>query len=142
MELKGSLVRLAGAGAALALGSTVMVLAAPSASAASANISLPYGASYYTGTATWSNRGVGIDGSFKATGCRRVYARAFAGSTTLDFQSTSTWCNRSGPADFSLTADVVGGSDNIWVYMTDENGTHLKEQTCYRSSGVCIDGLH
>ena len=71
-----------------------------------------------------------------------VYARAFAGSTTLDFRSTSTWCNTSGLADFSLTADVVGGSDNIWVYMTDENGTHLKEQTCYRSSGVCIDGLH
>ena len=142
MELKGSLVRLAGAGAALALGSTVMVLAAPSATAASANVSLPYGASYYTGTASWSNRSVAIDGSFKATGCRRVYARAFAGSTSLDFKSTSTWCDRSGPADFALVANVVGGSDNIWVYMTDENGTYLKGQTCYRSSGACIDGLH
>ncbi|SHM90699.1 hypothetical protein [Actinacidiphila paucisporea] len=142
MELKGRLIRLAGAGAALALGSTVMVFAAPSATAASANVSLPYGASYYTGTATWSNRSVAIDGSFKATGCRRVYARAFAGSTSLDFRSTSTWCDTSGPADFTLVADVVGGSDNIWVYMTDENGKYLKEQTCYRSSGVCIDGLH
>lgn len=142
MELKGSLLRLAGAGVTLALGSTVMVLAAPSASAASANVRLPYGASNYTGTATWSNRAVAIDGSFKATGCRRVYARAFAGSTTLDFRSTSTWCDTSGPANFDLTADVVGGSDNIWVYMTDQNGVHLKEQTCYRASGTCIDGLY
>lgn len=115
---------------------------ATAAVAAAANISIEYGASYYKGTATWSNRSVYVNGSFKATGCRRVYARAFAGSTSLDFQSTSTWCNRSGPADFPLEANVVGGSDNIWVYMTDEDQKYLKGQTCYRSSGSCIDGLH
>ncbi|SFF75475.1 hypothetical protein SAMN05216251_12771 [Actinacidiphila alni] len=120
-----------------------MVLAAPPASAASAAVDLRYTASYYVGTASWSNRSVTIDASsFKATGCRRVYAAAWAGSTRLDFRSTSTWCNRSGPADFHLTADVVGGSDNIWVYMTDTDPDHhLVEQTCYRSSGVCFDGL-
>jgi len=120
-----------------------MVFAATPATAAVAasTVSIEYGASYYKGTATWSNRSVFVNGSFKATGCRRVYARAFAGSTSLDFRSTSTWCDTSGPADFSLAADVVGGSDNIWVYMTDENGTYLEGQTCY-SSGSCIDGLH
>ena len=119
-----------------------MVLAAPPASAASAAVNLPYGASYYVGTASWSNRSVTIDASFKATGCRRVYAVAWAGSTLLDSRSTSTWCDTSGPADFSLNADVVGGSDNIWVYMTDTDpNNHLVERTCYRSSGVCVVGL-
>jgi hypothetical protein len=114
---------------------------ATAVSAAAATISIEYGASYYKGTANWSNRSVGIDASFKASNCRRVYARAFAGSTSLDFKSSSTWCNRSGPADFALAANVVGGSDNIWVYMTDENQNYLKGQTCYRA-GYCIDGLH
>ncbi|MGW7194722.1 hypothetical protein [Streptomyces chryseus] len=118
-----------------------VVFAATPATAAAATVSIEYGASYYKGTANWSNRSVGVNGSFKATGCRRVYARAFAGSTTLDFKSSSTWCNRSGPANFTLDANVVGGSDNIWVYMTDENQKYLAGQTCYRT-GYCIDGLH
>ena len=112
------------------------------AAAAAATVSIEYGASYYKGTASWSNRSVGIDASFKASNCRRVYARAFAGSTSLDFKSSSTWCNRSGPADFTLVADVVGGSDNIWVYMTDENGNYLKGLTCYRAGYYCVAGLH
>jgi len=118
-----------------------MVFTATPALAAAANVSVVYTESYYKGTASWSNRSVTIDGSFKATGCRRVYAEAFAGSTPLDFRSTSTWCDTAGPADFSLSADVVGGSDNIWVYMTDGTGAFLKGQTCYRSSGLCYDGL-
>ncbi|MFD4631127.1 hypothetical protein ACFVYR_07960 [Streptomyces sp. NPDC058284] len=115
--------------------------AAPASAAGAATFSIEYGASYYKGTASWSNRSVSVDGSFKASNCRRVYARAFAGSTSLDFKSSSTWCNRSGPADFALAANVVGGSDNIWLYMTDENQNYLKGQTCYRA-GYCVDGLH
>ncbi|MFI9106537.1 hypothetical protein ACIGXA_39175 [Streptomyces fildesensis] len=119
-----------------------MVFAAtPATAAGSAPVSVEYTASYYKGTATWSNRSVFVNGSFKASNCRRVYARAFAGSTSLDFRSTSTWCNRSGPSDFSLDANVVGGSDNIWIYMTDENGKYLSGQTCYRIGGYCVDGL-
>ncbi|MCX4671944.1 hypothetical protein OG453_35600 [Streptomyces sp. NBC_01381] len=110
--------------------------------AAAATVSIEYGASDYEGTVSWSNRSVGIDAWFKASNCRRVYARAFAGSTSLDFKSSSTWCNRSGPADFALAANVVGGSDNVWVYMTDENGNYLKGQTCYRAGYYCIAGLH
>ncbi|MFF6918634.1 hypothetical protein [Streptomyces sp. NPDC012466] len=106
-----------------------------------APISIVYGASYYKGTATWSNRSVDVQGSFKATGCRRMYAHAWAGDTELDYRSTSTWCDRSGSAPFPLEANVVGGSDSIWVYMTDANGNYLKGQTCYRSSDICVDGL-
>ncbi|GAA1537039.1 hypothetical protein GCM10009730_52860 [Streptomyces albidochromogenes] len=127
--------------AASVAGTAFAATPATAASAAAAAVSIEYGASYYKGTASWSNRSVSVDASFKATGCRRVYARAFAGSTSLDFKSSSTWCNRSGPADFALAANVVGGSDNIWVYMTDENQKYLKGQTCYRA-GYCIDGLH
>lgn len=104
--------------------------------------SIVYGASYYNGTATFYNRSVDVKGAFKATGYRRVYARAWAGTTSLDFQSTGTWYNRSGSANFTLKADVVGGADHIWVYMTDENQKYLKGETCYRGIYDCIDGLH
>ncbi|MEV7192215.1 hypothetical protein AB0N81_10430 [Streptomyces sp. NPDC093510] len=103
---------------------------------------IEYGASYYKGTVTWTNRSVGVDGTAKASGCRRFYARAFAGSTSLDFKSSSTWCNRSGPVRFDLSANVVGGANKVWVYMTDENQTYLKGQTCYRNMSQCVDGLH
>ncbi|MEU3743291.1 hypothetical protein AB0E78_40365 [Streptomyces sp. NPDC032198] len=137
-----SRVRKAGVAVTAAASVAAMALAAtPASAAASATVSIEYGASYYKGTASWSNRSVGIDAVFKASNCRRVYARAFAGSTSLDFKSSSTWCNRSGPADFTLAANVVGGSDNIWVYMTDENQNYLRGVTCYRA-GYCIDGLH
>lgn len=118
-----------------------MVFAATPATAtatASASFSLDVGASYYKGTASWSNRTVTIDGSFKATGCRRVYAEAYAGDTPLGLQSTSTWCDRSGPQDFSLNADVVGGSDNVYIYMTDANLQFLEGRVCYRDDGHCI----
>jgi hypothetical protein len=127
--------------AALSVAGMAFAATPATATAAAATVSIEYGASYYKGTASWSNRSVSVDASFKASNCRRVYARAFAGSTSLDFRSSSTWCNRSGPADFALDANVVGGSDNIWVYMTDENQNYLKGQTCYRA-GYCIDGLH
>ncbi|MEV6878665.1 hypothetical protein [Amycolatopsis sp. NPDC051128] len=136
-------------GAAVAAVASVagMVFAAAPATATVADyptstFSIVYGASYYKGTATFYNRSVGVDGAFKASNCRRIYARAFAGSTSLDFVSSSTWCNRSGPASLPLDANVVGGADNIWVYMTDENQTYLAGQTCYRGVSACVNGLH
>ncbi|NUK26893.1 hypothetical protein [Streptomyces lunaelactis] len=134
-------------GAAVTAAASVagMVFAATPATAtvaAASTFSVKYTVSYYNGTATWSNRSVDVNGSFKASNCRRVYVQAFAGSTSLDEKNTSTWCNRSGPLHFPpLDANVVGGSDNIWVYMTDGDQNYLAGQTCYRS-GYCIDGLH
>lgn len=125
---------------AVASAAGMVFAATPAAAAGSAPFSVIYTASSYEGTATWSNRSVGVKGWFKASNCRRVYVQAFAGSTTLDFQSSSTWCNRSGEANFTLDANVVGGSDNIWVWMTtDDYRVVLKAQTCYRS-GYCVEG--
>jgi hypothetical protein len=124
-----------------------MVFAAAPATAATtaypvSYFALKYGESYYNGTATFTNRSVDVIGAFKASNSRRVYARAWAGSTSLDFKSTSLWTNRAGEAHLPLDANRVGGSDNIWVYMTDENDYPLVEQTCYRGSTYCVDGLH
>ncbi|MBT2505840.1 hypothetical protein J7I98_07965 [Streptomyces sp. ISL-98] len=136
-------------GAAVAAAASVagMVFAATPATAAVADyptstFSIEVGASYYKGTATWYNRSVEVNGAFKATGCRRVYARAFTGTTSRAFVSSSTWCDRSGPVRLALDVPFAGGADNIWVYMTDGAQNYLEGQTCYRSSGYCIDGLH
>ncbi|MFK4066318.1 hypothetical protein [Streptomyces sp. NPDC029674] len=99
------------------------------------------GASYYRGTVTWYNRSADVNGTANASGCRRYYGRAFAGSTSLDFKSSSTWCNRSGNVRLPLNANVVGGADRVWVYMTDENQNLIKGQTCYRGYTSCYDGL-
>ncbi|WP_436500456.1 hypothetical protein [Actinokineospora sp. HUAS TT18] len=124
-----------------------MVFAAAPASATVAEyptstFKVPYGASFYNGTATWFNRAVEVTGTFRATGCRRIYARAFAGSNSLAFVSSSTWCGTTAPATLALDTNVVGGADNIWVYMTDDTGKYLHGQTCYRGASTCIDGRH
>lgn len=130
--------------AAVASVAGMVFTAAPATAAAypTSDFRIPYGASFYNGTVTWYNRSINVTGTFRATGCRRIYARAFAGSTSLGFRSSSTWCDTTAPATLSPPADVVGGADNAWVYMTDAAGNYLHGQTCYRSSGVCIDGLH
>lgn len=136
------------AGAAVAAVASVagMVFAAAPATAAeypTSSFSISDGeGSYYYGTATWYNRSVGLTGTFKAVQCRRIYGRAFTGSTSLDFKSSSTWCNRTGQAPMGLDANVVGGADNIWVYMTDPYGNYIDGDTCYRNYSVCVDGLH
>ena len=133
-------------GAVVASVAGMVFAAAPATATVAAyptsTFSIVYGASYYKGTVTWYNRSVDVTGAFKATGCRRIYARSFAGSTSLDFVSSSTWCDRSGPATLSPDANVAGGADNAWVYMTDGDQNYLAGQTCYRSSSTCIDGLH
>lgn len=75
------------AGAVVAAAASVagMVFAAAPASATVAayptsDFSIEVGASYYKGTVTWYNRSVSVNGAFKASGCRRVYAEAIAGT--------------------------------------------------------------
>lgn len=135
-------------GAVVAAATSVagMVFAAPPATATVAayptsTFEIVVGASYFKGTVTWYNRSVGVTGAFKATGCRRAYGQAFKGSAPLKFANTSTWCDRSGPVTLDVKTDVVGGADNIWVYMTDGNLERLEGQTCYRGASTCIDGL-
>ncbi len=96
------------------------------------------GASYYKGTVTWYNRSVGVTGAFKAVGCRRVYAEARAGSTFLDWDSSSTWCDKSGQAPISLDANVTGGATKVYVWMTTGNPAEgLEYVTCYRGVSAC-----
>ncbi|MGX7828011.1 hypothetical protein ACTG9Q_23275 [Actinokineospora sp. 24-640] len=131
--------------AAVASVAGMVFTAAPAAADyPTSTFALPYTASYYNGTATWYNRSVGVTGTFKASNCRRIYVKAFKGSTTLDFKSTSLWCDRTGTASFTLDANVVGGADNIWIYMTYMDGAierNLVERTCYRSLSYCVNGL-
>ncbi|MEU4770012.1 hypothetical protein AB0H12_43020 [Actinosynnema sp. NPDC023794] len=63
--------------------------------------------SYYAGTVTWYNRAVGITGTFKAVGCRRVYGKAWA-SDELDWNNSALWCNHTRTQPIELDADVVG----------------------------------
>jgi hypothetical protein len=122
---------------------TGMVFATPPATAAAyptSTFSIQVGASYYTGTVTWYNRAVGVTGAFKAVGCRRVYADARIASNgrRLDIQSSSTWCDESGPAPLPLDADVAGGATKVNVWMTTENPKHgLEHFTCYRDINEC-----
>ncbi|MGW4063916.1 hypothetical protein ACWEGE_36905 [Amycolatopsis sp. NPDC004747] len=130
------------AGAVVAAVASVagMVSAATPATAAAyptSEFAMPYTVSYYNGTVTWFNRSVEVSGVFKASNCRRIYARAYAGNTSLDFRSTSLWCNRAGTATLNLDANVVGGADSVWIYMTDETDRHLVERICYRD-GYCL----
>ncbi|GAA4435959.1 hypothetical protein GCM10023148_42540 [Actinokineospora soli] len=117
--------------------------AAPAAATTTAyptsSFRIEVGASYYIGKVTWYNRAVGVDGAFKAVGYRRVYAQAWAGGTWLDWQSSSTWYNTSGPASLPLTADVEGGANSVDVWMTSDNPYDgLEYFTCYRGNSVCV----
>jgi hypothetical protein len=134
--------------AAVASVAAMMFVAAPAGAAPAGVASYPtstfditYGASYYRGTLTWYNRSVGVTGTFRAVACRRVYGVAWANNVELDYRSSSTWCDTVGTATIPLAADQPGGANITWIYMTDGAGTFLKGQTCYRTAGVCVDGL-
>lgn|SRR5688500_17484066 len=130
-----------GAAVAAVVSVAGMVSAATPATAAgypTSTFSIEVGASYYKGTVTWYNRAVGVDGAFKAVGERRIYAQAWAASTWLDWNSSSTWVDRSGPASLPLVADVAGGATRVQVWMTSGDPYDgLEYFTCYRGESVC-----
>lgn len=126
--------------AAVASVAGTVFAAAPATAAAYPTSTFPIevGASYYKGTVTWYNRAVGVDGAFKAVGERRIYAQAWAGRTWLDWNSSSTWTDRSGPASLPLDADVAGGATRVQVWMTSGDPYDgLEYFTCYRGESVC-----
>ncbi|NUT97257.1 MAG: hypothetical protein HOY78_35080 [Saccharothrix sp.] len=118
-----------------------MVLGAAPATAAdypTTPFSIEVGASYYKGSVTWYNRAVEVVGSFKAVGCRRVYAQAWAGGTWLGWQSSSTWCDRSGPVTLGIPADISGGATEVDVWMTSGDARDgLEYFLCYRATDHC-----
>lgn len=88
--------------------------------------------SSFSGRITWYNRSVTVDAHLHAVGCRRVYATAWAGTTPLDTRSSSTHCNNDSEQIINLVADVPGGSDHVYVSLTDANGKVLDSGYYFR----------
>ncbi|MEV4065596.1 hypothetical protein [Nonomuraea dietziae] len=123
---------------------TGMVFAAAPATAVAyptSTFPIKVGESYYKGTVTWYNRAVSVTGAFKAVGCRRVYADARIANSgqRLDWQSSSTWCDESGPATLPLNADVAGGATKVNVWMTTGKANEgLEHFVCYPDYSTCF----
>ncbi|MEU4445366.1 hypothetical protein AB0K14_22140 [Actinosynnema sp. NPDC050801] len=125
--------------AALAAPATAPADTATVAGYPTSSFSIVYGASYYRGTVTWYNRAVGVTGTFKAVGCRRIYGEAWNNDTFLDDASSSTWCDRVGSAPFTLDANTVGGANEVYIWMTTEDPRYFLEGVvCYRGVSVCV----
>lgn len=102
------------------------------------SFAITYGASYYNGTVTWYNRSATVSGTLKATGCRRVYGQAFAGAAEKAYKSSSTQCDSTTPQTLILPADVPGGADTVYIWMTDGTGKALgTERECHPTDSVC-----
>lgn len=124
--------------AAVAAAAGLVLVGTPAATAAPAGTSHDFlvygadGASYITGSVSFSNRSATVDATLHAVGCRRGYAYAFAGTTQLDVVSTSTHCNSNTGETFPLTADVVGGANHVKVSITDQYGKNARYADIYR----------
>ena len=77
--------------------------------------------SYASGTLTWYNRSVGVDGTRRARACRRAWFGAYGASgKELDTKSTGTKCNTTYPLKTGLVADVPGGATYVIVCIDNE----------------------
>ncbi|MCG5214261.1 hypothetical protein, partial [Streptosporangium sp. KLBMP 9127] len=57
----------------------------------------------------------------------------------LDWQSSSTWCDESGPATLAVNADVAGGATKVNVWMTTGNPYEgLEYFSCYPDFSTCF----
>lgn len=93
--------------------------------------------SYYSGTLTWYNRSVGITGTFKSVGCRRVYGAAYA-NNLLDWDNSTTWCNTTRTQSINLDANVVGGATSARIWMTTgDPDVVLDYDECFRDNSYC-----
>lgn len=95
---------------------------------------LTYGASYWRGTVTFSNRSgtaTGLLHSVAGSGCRFGTAAAYIGNTKYEENSTpDAPCNgQTFTETATATADVPGGPDRIvvglWVGDSDGSNIHI-----------------
>ncbi|MET7996370.1 hypothetical protein ABZU76_36325 [Amycolatopsis sp. NPDC005232] len=93
---------------------------------------------YFSGRVTWYNRSVGIVGSLNSSGCERALARSLVDTKQLDAKSTSLRCNTVTSFNVSLSADVPGGANRVYVDLTDEYGAVLDFQNCFLGSADCV----
>ncbi|GAA1307629.1 hypothetical protein GCM10009634_70920 [Saccharothrix xinjiangensis] len=105
-----------------------LVLAStPAATAVSASVVrdfyVDYGASYASGTATFTNRWVILEGTLHAVGCdRAVYGDSYAGSNHLGSASSTPRCDGNWPIDIPVPANVVGGADRVLIRLVAPDG--------------------
>jgi hypothetical protein len=113
--------------AAVMAASGLVLIGAPAATAAPASplvglyFEHPDG-SYFSGTVTFSNRSGNVSGTFHAVGCKRLYGDAYAGSTRLDYRSTSLRCDSTTQENIPLSCDVPGGANHIIVSIRNNAG--------------------
>lgn len=93
---------------------------------------------YFSGRVNWYNRSVGVVGSLNSSGCERALARSIVDLKELDARSTSLRCNTITSFDVSLSANVPGGANRVYVELTDEYGRVLDFQNCYRGDADCV----
>ena len=130
MEVKSTLRRVAGAGAALATAGT-MLMAPVSASASvtgdpSTAFRVAYGATVGTGTIRWHQRSVDVDYTFKANYCRRLYAFAYdRQGFERSKRSTSLHCDDTSSGSWNLPVDVQGGPGWVHLCIADDNDHYV-----------------
>ncbi|RSM78100.1 hypothetical protein DL991_18630 [Amycolatopsis sp. WAC 01375] len=103
---------------------------APAATAAPASVVrdfyVDYGASYASGTATFTNRSVILDGTLHAVGCGRViYGDAYAGPNDSDYLgsgSSTPRCDGNWPFHVPVPADKPGGADRVLITLAAPDG--------------------
>ena len=120
--------RLAAAAVGLVATLGTIGVAAPSAQAAETAgktfTPLTYGASYFSGSVTFSNRSVTATGllhSVAGSGCRFASVTPYVGSTAYPAKYSDIHCNGySDTVTFGATADVPGGPTSVvvglWTY--------------------------
>ncbi len=108
----------------------LVLVTAPAATAGQVsvvrNFHVAYGASYATGTATFTNRWVTLDGTLHAVGCGRVvYGDSYAAGKGIDGGSASSTprCDGNWPIHVPVPADVVGGADSVLITLAAPDGT-------------------
>lgn len=124
--------RLAAGALALAAAGSVVLGAAPASAAPYPVVpiqkgDLQYGATYVTGSVTFYNQSVKVDGLAHYVGCRTIYATAYdirenGEERVLDVGSTSPQCNRDHVVDIGLDAKTAGGADIVKLELRDGNG--------------------
>ncbi|MFI5592848.1 hypothetical protein ACIA5G_47900 [Amycolatopsis sp. NPDC051758] len=92
---------------------------------------------YYSGTVTFYNRSVGVIGSFNASGCERAYATSLVDLKALDERSTSLHCDVITSGSFSLSADVPGGANRVYLAIKSEYGRVYDFTNCWRDTMIC-----
>jgi hypothetical protein len=107
----------------------LVLASAPAATAASESVVrdfyVDYGASYASGTATFTNRSVILEGTLHAVGCgRAVYGDAYAGTDNyLGSASSTPRCDGNWSLDVPVPANAAGGADRVLITLVAPDGT-------------------